>query len=292
MPTPRRKPVSESASTGAPSGVPVGAATAPADDPSVAPPLPTEDPTLFGLTLDGLAGRWARPMADAPIGAEAMRGADKRAQAMGVPGTRLMENAGCAVAAAVKALAIKTDRWGSGPILILCGPGNNGGDGFVAARYLSRQGARVVAVLVGSENRPVGKDALRNWDRLEGETNVERIHTPVSRDVIILGQGVEKAAVVVDALLGTGVVGPLREPIRAAVDLIGRARRAGVPILAVDTPTAVDLTSGDLSDPVVQAHVTVTFHRPKSGLLAKRGAAVAGRVLVAPIGIPQDADRG
>jgi hypothetical protein len=64
-----------------------------------------------------------------------------------------------------------------------------------------------------------------------------------------------------------------------------------VPILAVDTPTAVDLTSGDLSDPVVQAHVTVTFHRPKSGLLAKRGSAVAGRVLVAPIGIPQEADR-
>jgi NAD(P)H-hydrate epimerase len=76
------------------------------------------------------------------------------------------------------------------------------------------------------------------------------------------------------------------------VELIGRARAAGVPILAVDTPTAVDLTSGDLSDPVVRAHVTVTFHRPKTGLLARRGSAVAGRVLVAPIGIPQDADRG
>jgi ADP-dependent NAD(P)H-hydrate dehydratase / NAD(P)H-hydrate epimerase len=299
MPTPRRKATRLGAAPkgfaagAAPAGTaPTGAAAAPAEDPSVAPPLPTEDATLFGLTLDGLASRWARPMADAPIGAEAMRGADRRAQAMGVEGTRLMENAGCAVAAAVKALAVKTDRWGKGPILILSGPGNNGGDGFVAARYLSRQGARVVAVLVGTEGRPVGKDSIRNWDRLEGETNVERIHTPVSRDVIILGQGVEKAAVVVDALLGTGVEGPLREPIRSAVDLIGRARRAGVPILAVDTPTAVDLTSGDLSDPVVQAHVTVTFHRPKSGLLAKRGAAVAGRVLVAPIGIPQDADRG
>ena len=77
-----------------------------------------------------------------------------------------------------------------------------------------------------------------------------------------------------------------------AVELIGRARTAGVPILAVDTPTAVDLTSGDLSTPVVQAHVTVTFHRPKSGLLARRGSAVAGIVLVAPIGIPQEADRG
>jgi NAD(P)H-hydrate epimerase len=262
------------------------------EDPDQLPPLPADDPALFGLSLEGLASHWARSMSAAPIGAEAMTGADRRAQAMGVPSTRLMENAGCAVAAAVKALAVKTGRWGSGPILILSGPGNNGGDGFVAARYLSRQGARVVAVLAGTEGRPTGKDAARNWDRLQSEENVERIHTPVSRDVLILGQGVEKAAVVVDALLGTGVEGPLRDPIRSAVELVGRARTAGVPILAVDTPTAVDLTSGDLSDPVVRAHVTVTFHRPKSGLLAKRGAAVAGRVLVAPIGIPQDADRG
>ena len=261
-------------------------------NPDVPAPLPTEDPTLFGLSLEGLAVRWARSIESAPIGAETMRGADRRAQAMGISGTRLMENAGCAVAAAIKALAVKTGRWQKGPILILCGSGNNGGDGFVAARYLSRQGARVVAVLVGAEARPVGKDAARNWDRLEAEDHVERIHAPVARDLSILGQGVEKASVVVDALLGTGVEGPLRDPIRSAVDLCGRARTAGVPILAVDAPTSVDLTSGDLSTPVVQAHVTVTFHRPKSGLLARRGSAVAGIVLVAPIGIPQEADRG
>ncbi|MER3418193.1 MAG: bifunctional ADP-dependent NAD(P)H-hydrate dehydratase/NAD(P)H-hydrate epimerase, partial [Chloroflexota bacterium] len=64
------------------------------------------------------------------------------------------------------------------------------------------------------------------------------------------------------------------------------------PVLAVDTPTAVHLTSGDPSDPVVEADVTVTFHRPKLGLLTHRGAALAGRVLVAPIGIPPEADRG
>ena len=302
MPTPRRsvpKPTTPPGSAAAgraagASGAASAGASAPAhvEDPDKLPPLPADDPALFGLSLEGLASHWARSMSAAPIGAEAMTGADRRAQAMGVPSSRLMENAGCAVAAAVKALAVKTGRWGSGPVLIMCGPGNNGGDGFVAARYLSRQGARVVAVLVGTEGRPPGKDAARNWDRLQSEENVERIHTPVSRDVLILGQGVEKAAVVVDALLGTGVEGPLRDPIRSAVELVGRARTAGVPILAVDTPTAVDLTSGDLSDPVVQAHVTVTFHRPKSGLLAKRGSAVAGRVLVAPIGIPQDADRG
>ena len=107
----------------------------------------------------------------------------------------------------------------------------------------------------------------------------------------MLGHGVERAAIVVDALLGTGVRGLLREPVRSAVELANRARAAGVPVLAVDCPTAVDLSSGELSDPVVRADVTVTFHRPKAGLLTRRGAAVAGRVLVAPIGIPPGADR-
>ncbi len=295
MPTRRRDVPASRAARGA--AVEPGTAGALAgasglEPPDSPPPLPSEDATLFELDLDGLAARWARSMAMSPIGAETMRGADRRAQAMGVTSIRLMENAGCAVAAAIKALAVQTGRWDKGPILILCGPGNNGGDGFVAARHLSRHGARVVAVLVGTEGRPVGRDSVRNWDRLEAEARVERIHTAVARDVAILGQGVEKAAVVVDALLGTGVQGPLRDPIRSGVELIERARRAGIPILAVDAPTAVDLTSGDLSDPVVRAHVTVTFHRPKTGLLARRGAAVAGRVLVAPIGIPPEADRG
>ena len=264
---------------------------APADD-GRRPPAPADDPTLFDLDLDGLTLRWARSMESAPIGAEAMRGADRRAQALGVPGSRLMEHAGCAVAAAVRALAIETERWNRGPVLFLCGPGNNGGDGFVAARHLVRHGGRAVVVLVATEGRPTGIDAARNWDRLEAENGVERIHTAVARDVAILSQSVEKAAVVVDALLGTGVQGVLREPIKAAVELVERARRAGIPIVSVDGPTAVDLTSGDLSDPVVRAHLTVTFHRPKTGLLARRGAAVAGRVLVAPIGIPPEADRG
>ncbi len=118
------------------------------------------------------------------------------------------------------------------------------------------------------------------------------IHAPVARDLAILGQGIDKAGIVVDALLGTGVRGQLRDPIREAVQVIRRARDAGVPVLAVDTPTAVDLTSGDASDPVVRADLTVTFHRPKTGLRARVGKALAGRILVAPIGIPPEVDRG
>ena len=264
----------------------------PADRSTDATRLPAEDPAIFELDLRGLADHWAATARRSPISAEAMTGADRRAQVRGVPGTRLMEHAGTAVAAAVRALARTTDRWGSGPILIVCGPGNNGGDGFVAARHLARMGAAVVAVLVAGTARPTTESSVQNWDRLAQEPNVTRMHAAAARDLAILGQGIEKASIVVDALLGTGVRGVLREPIRSAVEIVRAARAAGVPVVAVDTPTAVDLTSGELSDPVVRADVTVTFHRPKTGLLTRRGAAMAGRVLVAPIGIPPEADRG
>jgi NAD(P)H-hydrate epimerase len=227
-----------------------------------------------------------------PIGAETMRGADRRAQAMGIAEERLMEHAGTAVAAAVRALAVDTDRWGNGPIVILCGPGNNGGDGFVAARRLAVRGGRVVVAVVAGDARPAGATSARNWDRIARDEGIAKVHVPVARDMAVFGQGIEKASVIVDALLGTGVRGPLREPIRSAVEVINKARAAGVPVVAVDTPTAVDLSSGEPSDPAVRADLTVTFHRPKTGLLTRRGAAHAGKVLVAPIGIPPEADRG
>lgn len=255
-------------------------------------PLPADDPTLMKADLRELVHRWADQKDRAPITGVAMTGIDRRAQRLGVPGGRLMEHAGTAVAAAVRAVAEDQHRLGAGPILILCGPGNNGGDGLVAARRLGRVGLAAVAVLVSAEPRPTTRDAARNWDRLNGEANVTRIHAATARDVAMLGQGIERASVVVDALLGTGVQGALREPIRSAVELIRKAREAGVPIVAVDTPTAVDLTSGEPSDPAVRADLTVTFHRPKTGLLTRNGEALAGKVLVAPIGIPPEADRG
>jgi len=267
------------------------ALTTPTADAGLPVPLPSVDPALVGPALDlpSLARHWRPIAARALMSAEAMRGADLKAQRVGVPAERLMEEAGAAVAAAVRALLVTAERTGHGPVLVLAGPGNNGGDGSVAARYLAAAGIRVACVLVATEDRPTTVDARRAWDRLEG-TDVERIHAPNERDVRFLLAGIEKAAVIVDALLGSGVHGPLREPIRTAVDLVIRGRSAGVPVLAVDTPTAVDLTGGHASDPVVRADVTVTFHRPKLGHATRIGKALAGRVLVAPIGIPAVAD--
>ena len=131
--------------------------------------LPADDPELASLDLRGLRRRWAQAASRGPIGAEQMTGADLRAQAMGMPGQRLMEHAGAAVGAAVKAIAEATGRWGKGPIIVLAGPGNNGGDGFVAARWLGRAGADVAVALVATAPRPRAPDAARNWDRLDKE---------------------------------------------------------------------------------------------------------------------------
>jgi NAD(P)H-hydrate epimerase len=259
---------------------------------SVSEPLPVSDARLAepGLTLDALATHWAAYGARRPMSAEQMRGADRRAQRMGVSGRELMEQAGTAVAVAARALLNSTDRHSSGLVLVLAGPGNNGGDAFVAARRLAEAGIRSYVVLVGSAARPGTPDAAANWDRLTGIADVQRMHTASGHDVSILLNGIERAALVIDGLLGTGVRGSLREPVSQAVELCLAARRAGVPILAIDTPTALDLSTGVPSEPNVMADLTVTFHRPKEGLLTRTGRGLAGRVLVAPIGIPAEAD--
>ena len=256
--------------------------------------LPVDDPFLARpeLDLDVLAGHWAGYAARRPMTAEQMRGADVRAQRLGLPAVALMEQAGAAVAAAVRATLATTERLPSGLVLMLCGPGNNGGDGLVAARHLAAAGVRCAVVLVSHEERPGTPAALDNWRRLDGVAEVTLIHAASGHDVAVLLNGLERAALVVDALLGTGVRGRLRSPIAEAVELCGRARALAVPVLAVDTPTAIDLTSGAASEPVVRADVTVTFHRPKQGLLIRPGRQLAGRVLVAPIGIPLAADAG
>jgi hydroxyethylthiazole kinase-like uncharacterized protein yjeF len=256
--------------------------------------LPLEDPYLAAAELDlvGLAGHWAGYAARRPMSAEQMRGADVRAQRLGVASLALMEQAGAAVAAAARALLVSAERPPDALVLVLAGPGNNGGDGLVAARHLAESGVRSVVALVGRDELPTTPDAATNWARLDGLPGVERVHAASARDISVLGHGIERAALVVDALLGTGVDGPLRSPISEAVELCLRARSLGVPVLAVDTPTAVDLTSGEPSQPVVRADVTVTFHRPKAGLATRVGRLLAGRVLVAPIGIPPAADPG
>jgi hydroxyethylthiazole kinase-like uncharacterized protein yjeF len=263
-------------------------------DPTTGLTLPVSDQSLFGpdVDVDVLTQRWSRQAALDPMTGEEMRGTDARAQRLGTPGEWLMEQAGTATAAVARALMVSGDRSLGSLVLILCGPGNNGGDGFVAARWLAAQGIAAEVVLLTSGGVPTTPDSLRNWHRLDGVDHIHRVATARDSDMALYLSGIERAGLVIDALLGSGVRGPLREPIRTAVDVVIRARENQVPVLAVDTPTAVDLSTGEVSDPVVRADVTVTFHRPKEGHRARVAKLLAGRVLVAPIGIPLLADRG
>ena len=223
-----------------------------------------------------------------------MTGADRRAQALGYPEERLMEHAGTAVAAAVRALAADLDRWGTGPIVILCGPGNNGGDGYVVARRLALPGRTSSSRVVALGHPPDGARRRPELGPASPATRGSRRSTlPVARDVAMFGRGIDKAAVLVDALLGTGVRGAAARP-----DPIGgRAHRQGPggrrPGRRGRHP--------DRGRPVERRAVgprrprRPDRHVPSAEDGAARpGAAprTPGKVLVAPIGIPPEADRG
>jgi hydroxyethylthiazole kinase-like uncharacterized protein yjeF len=256
-----------------------------------------------------------RPVREVPvlIGGTEMAEIDEAAQRLGLSQDALMESAGAAVAEVALAELGRMAEPIAGPggsladaplTVVLCGPGNNGGDGFVVARRLAAAGRRVVVVLVGEASRigSSGVAAAHNWTLLQAMASagsLDAFVAPTPELLLQMRARLSPASLVVDAVLGTGASGPLREPISTAVDLVNgirtHARAAGRPcsVLAVDTPTRIDVTDGSRSSPVVEADVTVTFHRAKAGFaLDVEARRLAGRYLVAPIGIPLEAEEG
>ncbi len=213
----------------------------------------------------------------------------------GIPGLLLMENAGRAVAREVMALLVEGGGLGpaslglGGPgaggapdrpqVSIWAGKGNNGGDGFCAARHLLELGADVRVTLF-AEARAVRGDAAVNLDiaRRLGIDVAERPDGPTDADRLALA----RSDVIVDALLGTGFSGPLRGPVAAAVAVINESRR---PVVSIDVPSGLDADTGR-GDPAVRATVTVTLGLPKRGLVVAPGVGRVGRLIVAPISMP------
>ncbi|HET7560311.1 MAG TPA: NAD(P)H-hydrate epimerase, partial [Limnochordia bacterium] len=196
------------------------------------------------------------------------------AERYGVIGIALMEAAGLRLADAVRALSPQ------GPILIACGPGNNGGDGFVAARHLSAAGYDLDVWLAAPIERLRGdaRTAFGAWRAIGGVRTLQG-----ADDVVTFEQACANGGLIVDALLGTGVKGAAREPMAAAIAAINRAARS---VLAVDVPSGVDADTGAVLGPAVRAARTLTFGAAKLGLLLRPGSEYAGRVEVAEIGLP------
>ena len=189
--------------------------------------------------------------------------ADRLTVADGTPAVVLMENAGQAVAREV------SQRWSARPAVILCGPGNNGGDGFVAARHLAQEGWPVRVALLGSRERMTG-EARHHADRWEGPVE------PLAPELL------DGAALVIDAVFGAGLNRTIEGP--AKETLAGVAAR-GLPSAAIDVPSGVmGDTGADLG--AAPAVLTVTFFRKKPGHLLLPGRLLCGEVVVAGIGTP------
>jgi NAD(P)H-hydrate epimerase len=206
--------------------------------------------------------------------AQEMTTADKTAQSLGIPGGVLMERAGAAMAAEI--LTRYTPRR-LRRALVLCGGGNNGGDGFVIAREMHRAGVEVVIITTKYEysgDPATNLETLRNL----GVT----IHNPEMLDELLDG-----TSLVVDALLGTGFTGAVRE---REAGLIRELNAAGVTTVAVDIPSGVDGSTGEVAGEAVRADLTICAHAAKVGCVILPGAEHAGEVVTVGIGIPHEAE--
>lgn len=203
-------------------------------------------------------------MHDEVLSTKGCAASDRHAAENGVPTQRLMAQAGAAVAEAIRR------RWAPRPVVVLCGPGNNGGDGFVCARLLAEAGWPVRLGLLGETGRLSGDAAwaARQWDGA-----VE----PAAPAML------EQAALVVDALFGAGLNRALDG---SAAELVEAMARCGAPVVAVDLPSGVSGDAARALGAAAPAVLTVTFHRRKPAHLLEPAAGLCGEIVLADIGIP------
>ncbi len=208
---------------------------------------------------------------------------DQRAiRECGIPGAELMGRAGARV---VEAIHQRWEGLEDLEVAVVCGKGNNGGDGFVAGRLLRQAGARV-RVFLAAQRSAVQGEALHHLEQME-EAGLQAI--PLSEDLSVLNAALAQADLVVDALLGTGTRGAPRPELGR---LIEQLNQAGRPVVAVDLPSGLEADTGQVPGACVRAALTVTFGLPKIGQLFYPGKGFCGTLEVADIGLPPAATQG
>jgi NAD(P)H-hydrate epimerase len=208
-----------------------------------------------------------------------MRAIDAAAmETLGIPRLLLMDHAGLALARAVRTLAPN----GSAAIAVCCGIGFNGGDGLAAARHLHEWGYPVRVLVAGPLDRLREEPAV--YARILRGLGLELRECATTKEAAALGPWLADSGVIIDALLGIGAQGTVREP---AASLITRMNGAGKPIVSADIPSGLDGDSGRAQGAAVRAAVTVAFGLPKRGCLIAEGPAHVGELVIDPITIPQ-----
>ena len=189
----------------------------------------------------------------------------------------MMENAG---AAAVRRLVEKTGSVDSKNIVIFVGLGNNGGDGLVMARHLAGHGAKVTVMLLGTSDKIKTEESNWNWSILEKMPSVKLMsNNSIDFDF--------KPDILVDAILGTGIAGEIREPYASAINYINETECYK---FAVDVPSGLDPQTGDTANIFTKCDMTVTFHKMKQGISKRKD--LTGELFAEKIGIPPEAEDG
>lgn len=201
-----------------------------------------------------------------------MKEIERRADEAGLSYYQMMENAGTGAAEYI-ALAQPVD---GKTVLVFCGKGNNGGDGFVAARKLTEMGASVRLIL--AEGEPVTEDAIKN-KRICRDMGISTASPAEAEE---LSHSIEAADLIVDAIYGTGFHGGLREPVRKITSLINRSRAE---VYALDIPSGLNGDTGEADSETVRAGCTIVFHRLKPAHIDGKCAGYCGRIVCIAIGI-------
>ena len=225
------------------------------------------------------------------ITSEEMGILDNNSEWLGIPKSHLMECAGYSFAIEI------IDRYKlneKSRVAILCGTGNNGGDGFVIGKHLSSFGIKVFVILVGIPEKIRTEEARINWkiisnlnfsierEIIRDSTDLEEIRKIIKQD--------KDYSLIIDGLLGTGIKGNIREPIAAAIDLINNLKegeKERINVASIDVPSGLDPNTGKTADKAVIADLTITFHRKKQGL--KPNSKYIKELIVKSIGIPPEA---
>ncbi len=215
------------------------------------------------------------------VTASEMREIDRRTiEEFGVPSLDLMEKAGGGAAQVIAGQGLQKGE----NVVVLCGQGNNGGDGFVAARYLRQWGANVTCWVI-AERDELTSDALRNLVQAEDAgVPIRPFHLEESDEQ--LARDLSTAKVAIDALLGTGANGRLRDPVRRVTRLLNDSSAR---VYSLDVPTGMDADTGEADPNCVQAAMTITFGFPKRGLYSLPGRDLCGDITVVDLGYPENA---
>jgi len=226
------------------------------------------------------------------ITSEEMAILDNNSEWLGIPKSHLMECAGYSFANEIINREYLRDN---SKVVIFCGTGNNGGDGFVVARHLSSYGVKSLVILIGTPDKIRTKEAQLNWNVIFNNlnysidvkiildsTDLKKIEDTIKRE--------KDYMVIIDGLLGTGIEGKIREPIASAIDLINNLKIAEpkrFTVLSIDVPSGLNPNTGKVSDKAVKSDFVVTFHRLKKGLSSNNE--YMKEVLEKSIGIPPEA---